>query len=63
MKMFQKMITASKRNEKGMATAEYAVGTVGACGVGGILYKVGTSEWFQGVVQDVFSRIVSILPF
>lgn len=61
--MFKKITARVKNNEKGMATAEYAVGTVGACGIGGILYKVGTSEWFQGLVQDVFSGIVSTLPF
>lgn len=50
-------------NEAGMATAEYAVGTVGACTVGGILYRVAGSDWFQGIVEGVFSKITSILPF
>lgn len=61
--MIQKLINKKNRKEQGMATAEYAVGTVGACGVGGILYKVGTSEWFQNLVQSVFERIVATLPF
>ncbi len=61
--MIQNLITRNKNNERGMATAEYAVGTVGACGVGGILYKVGTSEWFQSLLQDVFTRMIGTLPF
>lgn len=51
------------RSEWGMSTAEYAVGTVGACTVGGVLVKVGQSEWFGSLVQDVISKIPSILPF
>lgn len=51
------------RKERGMATAEYAVGTVGACTVGGVLYQLATSDWFNGMMQDVFSKITSILPF
>ena len=34
--------------EAGMTTAEYAVGTVAACGFSGILYKVITSPQARG---------------
>jgi Protein of unknown function (DUF4244) len=44
--------------EAGMTTAEYAVGTVAACGFGGILYKVITSppvlEALKNVIMHAF---------
>lgn len=42
--------------EAGMTTAEYAVGTVAACGFGGILYKVITSPEVLGLLRDVIAR-------
>ncbi|AYY11746.1 DUF4244 domain-containing protein [Actinobacteria bacterium YIM 96077] len=45
-----------RRNEAGMSTAEYAVGTVAACGFGGVLYKLLTSEPVQGMLKDVVSK-------
>ena len=53
----------SRKNELGMSTAEYAVGTVGACTIGSVLVKVGQSEWFGELVRDVISKIPDILPF
>ncbi len=44
------------RSEAGMTTAEYAVGTVAACGFGGVLYKVITSPEVLGLLRDVISR-------
>lgn len=51
------------RLEQGMATAEYAVGTLGACTIGGVLVKVGQSEWFGDLVKDLIDRIPDLLPF
>jgi len=51
------------RDERGMSTSEYAVGTIGACTVGGVLVKIGQSEWFGELVRDVFEKIPDILPF
>ncbi len=42
--------------DAGMTTAEYAVGTVAACGFGGILYKVITSDQILGLLRDVIAR-------
>jgi hypothetical protein len=41
--------------DSGMTTAEYAVGTVAACGFGGILYKVITSPEILGLLRDVIA--------
>jgi hypothetical protein len=48
------------RNELGMSTAEYAVGTVGACGFGGLLYELLTSDWAQSLLQSIFEKALSI---
>jgi hypothetical protein len=42
-------------SDGGMTTAEYAVGTVAACGFGGILYKVITSPEILGLLRDVIA--------
>ena len=42
--------------EAGMTTAEYAVGTVAACGFGGVLYKVISSPQILDIVKSVIGR-------
>ncbi len=51
------------RNEDGMNTAEYAVGTVGACGFATILYQLLTSDFGQELLKSVFDKVINILPF
>ena len=43
-------------SDAGMTTAEYAVGTVAACGFSGILYKVITSPEILGLITGVISK-------
>ena len=43
-------------SDAGMTTAEYAVGTVAACGFSGVLYKVITSPQVLDLVKDVISK-------
>lgn len=50
------------RRQDGMTTAEYAVGTLGACTVGGVLVKIGQSDWFGDLVKDVIDNIPNLLP-
>jgi hypothetical protein len=40
-------------SEAGMTTAEYAVGTIATCGMGGLLYKVLTSETVMQLLTDL----------
>lgn len=49
-------LTSTAAGEDGMTTAEYAVGTVAACGFGGVLYKVITSPEVLGLLRDVIAR-------
>ena len=48
-------------DEKGMSTAEYAVGTVAVCGLGGVLIKLLTSEDFVSLLWQVLSKAFSFL--
>ena len=48
------------RGDEGMTTAEYAVGTVAACGFGGVLYKVLTSTPVIKLVTDVISHALHL---
>lgn len=42
--------------EAGMTTAEYAVGTVAACGFSGVLYKVITSDAVLSLIKAVIAK-------
>ena len=46
--------------DAGMTTAEYAVGTVAACGFGGVLYKILTSDSVQKMLKDIIERALSV---
>ena len=48
-------------DERGMTTAEYAVGTVAACSAGGVLLKLLTSEGFQNLLWQVVQKALSFL--
>lgn len=48
-------VRAGADADAGMTTAEYAVGTVAACGFAGILYKVVTSPEILGLLRDVIA--------
>ncbi len=46
----------SVRSDAGMSTAEYAVGTVAAAGLGGILIKLLTSPEVRDLIWSVLSN-------
>jgi hypothetical protein len=48
-------------NEQGMTTAEYAVGTVAAAGLGGLLLKMLTSPEVQELIWTIVQRAFSLL--
>ena len=50
----------ARRGEAGMSTAEYAVGTVAACGFAALLYKVLTSDTVLHLVTDIISRALHL---
>jgi len=61
--LMKTFIRRLRRDDSGMSTAEYAVGTVGACGLGGVLTKLAQSDWFGGLVKDIVGNITEWLPF
>jgi hypothetical protein len=46
------------RSDTGAATAEYAVVSIAAAGLGGLLIKLLQSDWFISVLQSLLSKIV-----
>ena len=52
--------SAGPRGDRGAATAEYAVVTVAAAGLGGLLIKILTSEWFQAILRTILEWIVKV---
>jgi hypothetical protein len=44
--------------DTGAATAEYAVVTVAAAGLGGLLIKILTSDWFQQILRTILETII-----
>ncbi|MGP3980509.1 DUF4244 domain-containing protein [Streptomyces sp. KR80] len=48
------------RREVGMTTAEYAVGTVAACGFAAVLYKVVTSGTVSGALESLIARALDV---
>ena len=49
------------RRDDGMTTAEYAVGTVAACGFGGLLLQLLTSDSVMSLLSDVISHAFDFL--
>lgn len=49
-------LRSQEEREAGMTTAEYAVGTIAACGFAGVLYKAITSAEVLAAVKHVVVR-------
>jgi len=50
-------------NEDGMTTAEYAVGTMAAAGLGGLLLKMLTSADVQDLIWKIIQQAFNFLFF
>jgi hypothetical protein len=46
--------------DAGMTTAEYAVGTVAACGFGAVLYKLLTSDTVVHLLEGIITRALHL---
>ena len=47
--------------DDGMSTAEYAVGTVAACGFAGTLIELLSSDWVQDLLKNVIASAFGFL--
>lgn len=48
--------TVRARTDDGMSTAEYAVGTVAACGFAAVLFKIVTSHQVMQLMTDIITK-------
>jgi hypothetical protein len=48
------------KSDLGMSTAEYAVGTVAACGFGALLFKILTSGFATSLLESIISRALHL---
>lgn len=46
--------------EAGMSTAEYAVGTIAACGFAAVLYKIVTSDAVRAALSGVIEKALNV---
>lgn len=51
-----KALLKTLRSDKGLSTAEYAVGTVAVAGLGGLLLRLLTSSWVYDLLQRIIER-------
>jgi hypothetical protein len=48
------------RPDNGMSTAEYAVGTVAACGFAALLFKILTSSQVRALIVNLVTRALKL---
>lgn len=50
-----------QKNEKGITTAEYAVGTAAGAGLAGLLYKLLTGGFGNDLLHRLFQHVLGLL--
>lgn len=51
----------SEPDERGITTAEYAVGTAAGAGLAGLLYQLLTSEFGEQLLRALFEHVLGLL--
>ncbi|WSC82974.1 DUF4244 domain-containing protein [Streptosporangium sp. NBC_01639] len=54
------LLTAGAGRDRGMSTAEYAVGTIAACAFAALLFKVVTSSEVQQMISSLINRALNV---
>lgn len=54
-------IAPRERDEQGITTAEYAVGTAAGAGLAGILYQLLTGGLGDSMLRSMFSHVLGML--
>ena len=52
-------MTIDRRDDRGMSTAEHAVGTLGACGLAAVLYRLGTDGYWLDQLAEIIRAALS----
>jgi Protein of unknown function (DUF4244) len=53
-------LPSGRRGDQGMATAEYAIATLAACGFAGLLLVLMRSDQVRGLLLGIIQRALSI---
>ncbi|QAY64241.1 DUF4244 domain-containing protein [Xylanimonas allomyrinae] len=53
--------TTAPGPEAGMATAEYAVATIGAVGLAGLLIAILKSDMVRGLLENIITTALSVV--
>lgn len=53
--------TATARDERGITTAEYAVGTAAGAGFAALLYKLLTGSFGDDLLHRLFDHVMGLL--
>ncbi|MFI1394109.1 DUF4244 domain-containing protein [Streptomyces sp. NPDC020681] len=59
MRRWVRGLSRRMREDSGMTTSEYAMGTIAACAFAAVLYKVVTSGAVSGALQKVIGKALS----
>jgi hypothetical protein len=60
----KKMLSRLRSDERGLSTAEYAIGTCATAGLAGLLIKLLTSEKMADLLWSLLTRAFSLFnPF
>ena len=51
----------TRLDERGVATAEYAVATAAGCGLAAVLIKLLTSDWGEKLLKMLFELILKVI--
>jgi len=54
------LLVAGAHRDRGMSTAEYAVGTIAACAFAALLFKVVTSSDVQQMITSLINRALTV---
>lgn len=54
-------MTDTREEERGITTAEYAVGTAAGAGLAGLLYKLLTGGFGDRMLRSLFDHVLSLL--
>lgn len=59
--MANDLVRAARFDERGMATAEYAVGTLAVVGFVGVIMGLSQQEWFKEIIRKIFQTLADLI--
>ncbi|HEX3705499.1 MAG TPA: DUF4244 domain-containing protein [Mycobacteriales bacterium] len=54
---------ALRSADEGMSTAEYCIGTVAACALAAVLFKILSGNLVKDLVEGLIKHAFSLIPF